>query len=98
MPRYWMALVFGRKLGWLIRNPFHNLTRYRWGLTGKRYIIHPEDADTWPTQGKYQHIRLIYLYRVYSFRSYRGKYIECYFGWRPNDGAFGIALRRARSK
>ena len=95
---YWMARVFGRRLGWLIRNPFHNLTRYRWGLTGKDYEVCPPGADTWSKEGGWNTVGLWYGLWFHMFRSYRGKYIEFYYGWRPNDGAFGIALRRARSK
>jgi hypothetical protein len=32
------------------------------------------------------------------FRSYRGKWIEWYFGWKPHNGSFGMAFRKANSK
>ena len=100
--RYWMALVFGQKLGWLIRNPFHNLTRYRWGWKGREYTVFPDDGDTWGEEGVLNKL-VLFLWEDgeiidrHLFRSYRGKYIEYYYGWRPADGALGLALRRANS-
>jgi hypothetical protein len=72
---------------WNIRNPFPGIGLY-WS-TDKM-----EGVSDWNPKGGW------WLLRHKSglpFVSYRGKYAEFYFGWRPN-GAFGIALRHANAK
>ena len=96
--QYWTAFVFGRKIGWWFRNPAHDFTRYVVGLTGKPYVKLPPDLDTWNPEGGHNYGILHWMGENYSFHSYRGKYVEYYYGWRPADGALGLALRRVRSK
>ena len=104
--RYWMALVFGRKLGWLIRNPCHNLTHYKWGWTAhsprgkseKKYKIIPENGDTWGVVGKLNQVGLYMDGKYHHFISYRGKYIEWMHGWEPSSGKFVLLTFRKAKK
>lgn len=94
---HWIRLL----LWYFYRNPLHNLQWYilgivdtidEWDITGDypKDVWNPNDGwnrltFTHKTTGKHKH-----------FRSYRGKYIEFYFGIRYN-GAYGVAFRRTKS-
>jgi hypothetical protein len=53
-------------------------------------VMNKVDTTTWNPAGGFQRIGN-------RFISYRGKYIECYLGWRPS-GSFGAAFRHANAK
>jgi hypothetical protein len=91
-------------LGWAARNPFPGLVQpLEKPLTYKRVLaldvvdlVPP--VPSWNPKGGYWHI-IVTDSKGNSrhFRSYRGRFIECYLGWRIN-GYFGAALRHALAK
>lgn len=91
---------------WWYRNPFHDLTWYRWGIVNEvksgavKHEATPEDCATkyWKPNGGF-----IYAYRI-RMNGKKRRYIswsssggdsgwQFYLGVRPN-GAWGIKLRR----
>lgn len=96
---------WARWLGWAVRNPFPGLIPplqtplVIWKVERGVVLLVTHPVPTWNPSGGYWHLALrnIDAGPMRHFRSYRGKLIECYFGWRPN-GSFGIAFRKANSK
>ena len=84
-----------RKLLWWVRNPLHNFMFFWIGVHGR--VIKRVDS-IWNPMGGFRfsvvHTKLLKLPLV----SYRGKYIEWYFGWRPNGGFGPLWPRKANSK
>ncbi len=71
-----------REFYWFfLRNPLHNLTHCFENSPYRNY-----KGEIWNPKGG--------LNLVLPFISYRGKKIEWYIGFRPQDGGFGIALRK----
>ncbi|MBI5343970.1 MAG: hypothetical protein HZB83_01295 [Deltaproteobacteria bacterium] len=90
-----------RTVSWYVRNPFHNLTSYRWGLSGVQdkelKALFP--GCVWALGGrKWQFAVWYYAGREYPFVSYRGKWVKAYIGWRAHSGGFGMALRFGKLK
>lgn len=85
-----------RRLGWWVRNPFHNLVWYvvgcadRWFVRlGTRYPSNFKETGGWVFNALFQ----AWPPFLCPFVSYRGRKWEWYIGWR-DDGCFGIAVRR----
>ena len=90
-PEWW------RKCSFAIRNPGHNLTHYVIGVADRdAHQVGTAAGHVWNPEGGWNFAvthagPLIHL----PFVSRRGKYVECYAGWRQ-AGNFGLALRRAK--
>jgi len=93
---------FWYRFQWLfIRNPLHNLAWHIIGFVGELdswYPIGDYKDDVWNPKGGWNKITWFNkkTNKKKIFRSYRGKYIEFYFGPRER-GNYGVALRRAYS-
>jgi len=93
---------FWLRFQWLfIRNPLHNLTWHRWGFVDERdkwFASGPYSKHVWDPNGGWNKITWsnIETGKTKTFRSYRGKYIEFYWGPREK-GNYGVAFRRAYS-
>jgi len=90
--------LWQRKVWWLLRNPLTNFTWYVIGIGDKpftSYGLQPEHVFN--QNGGWNWAFRCYKWLRLPFISYKGKYIEWYFGWRER-GAFGIALRSYTGK
>jgi hypothetical protein len=97
---------WARWLGWAVRNPFPGLVPpLQTPLIVFQVLAHDtislaQPVATFNPKGGYWKLTVCSSVTgiAKTFRSYRGKWIEWYFGWKPHNGSFGIAFRKANSK
>lgn len=89
-------------LAWNVRNPLPGISKYLgckgqiYTTTGDTVSEHAIHGLTWGPDKLYNHLvhTVTDTGKEYQFLSYRGSYVEWYYGTRP-DGSFGVALRKA---
>lgn len=97
--KYWI-----RYISWYIRNPFHNLFNYRWGVVkeireGKYKMGGKTPPHVFNPDKGWNYILPFFSYQSEVFTKFpflKGRYLLIYAGWRPM-GALGFKFNLKRN-